>query len=630
MSSPAPVAPPPRPLTRRLLRPGERILLGLLAAVIIACLTFAWATRKSMGHLAFLKPEATLQANGGRSAIVNQNPWLTAQALAPLAVSAEEKDDAREAQRQADHEVDQAFATALKVAGAQKKVFTPEAKAAGARVQQLLPVVKDDQAQVAALTASNAGDDEIEVAKAQLGLDTDNLADAQQDLARAVDDDSVRIQQELAAHEAVMKKYDAQKNDAGELAVISTRRNGSLSSRIGAWFDQRTRKALILQAEQEAKNDVQTLTAEHNALEARADAAAGKTGPVDANGRLASIKARAAQRQLLTIYDDRIDTEQQLAAVYAKWAAQVAVQHTIVLHLILQSVALIAFLVLCVVVINALIGYWTERPTMDQRRQQTLRRILQVTVQGIGVVTVLIVIFGKPDQLSTILGLATAGLTVALQSYILAFCGWFVLMGKNGIRVGDAVEIDGVGGEVAEIGLFRTLLMETGNWTAKGHPTGRRVAFMNTFAVTGKYFNFSTSGQWMWDEITVTVPASENTYKTIESIHAAVIKETRDDAEAAQAELQGAGRHSGMSAQALSQFTAEPTVNLRPAASGVDIVVRYVTRAASRFETRNTLYQTMLDEMQGTPPPNGAADVQVKDTVVAAVGPGGNTRKIAP
>jgi hypothetical protein len=38
----------------------------------------------------------------------------------------------------------------------------------------------------------------------------------------------------------------------------------------------------------------------------------------------------------------------------------------------------------------------------------------------------------------------------------------------------------------------------------------------------------------------------------------------------------------------------------------------------------------MLDEMQGTPPPNGAADVQVKDTVVAAVGPGGNTRKIAP
>jgi small-conductance mechanosensitive channel len=600
MSAPPPAVPPPIPIRRRLLQPGERILLGVLSSVIIACLAFAWATRKSMGHLAFLKPGSSLQADAGRTSIVNQNPWLTAQALAPLAVSAEEKDDAREAERQADHEVDQAFATALRLAGAQKKVLTPEAKELTARVQELQAVAKADHAQVATLTSSNAGDDELEVAKAQLSLDTDNLTDAQQDLARAVDDDSMRIQQELAAHQAMMKKYDAQKNDAGELAVISTQRNGSLASRIGAWFNQRSRKALILQAQQEATNDARTLTAEHNALEAKANVA-NQTVASDASTRLDAIKAKAAQRQLLTIYDDRIDTEQQLATVYAKWAAQVAVQHTIMLHLLLQSVALIAFLILCVVVINGLIGYWTERPTMDVRRLHTLRRILQVTVQGVGLVAVLIVIFGKPDQLSTILGLATAGLTVALQSYILAFCGWFVLMGKNGIRVGDSVEINGVGGEVAEIGLFRTMLLETGNWTAKGHPTGRRVAFMNTFAVTGQYFNFSTSGQWMWDEITVTVPSSEDTYKTIESIHAAIIKETKDDAEAAQAELQGAGRSSGMSAQSLSQFTAEPTVNLRPAATGVDIVVRYVTRAATRFETRNNLYQTMLDVMQETP-----------------------------
>ena len=585
--------------SRRLLRPGEQLLSAVLVVVIIASLTFAWTTRKSMGHLAFLRPGAGAQANGARATIVNQNPWLTAQALAPLAVSAEEKDDAREAERQADHEVDQAFATALRVAGSEKKVMTPEAKELSARVQQLQQVVKDDQAQVAAQTASNAGDDEVEIAKAQLGLDTDSLNDAKQDLARAVDDDSMRIQQELAAHEMVMKKYDAEKNDAGELAVISTRRYGSLVSQIGAWFAQRSRRTLILQAEQEAKNDAQTLTAQHNALEAQANAA-GRAGPGDSSSRLAAIKANAAQRQLLTIYDDRVDTEQQLAAVYAKWAAQVGVQRTIMSHLMLQSVALIAFLVLCVVVIDAMIRYWTERPTVDQRQVHTLQRILQLTVQGVGLVAVLIVIFGKPEQLSTIVGLATAGLTVALQSYILAFCGWFILMGKNGIRVGDAVEINGVGGEVAEIGLFRTLLLETGNWTAKGHPTGRRVAFMNTFAVTGQYFNFSTSGQWMWDEITVTVPTSETTYKTIELIHAAVRTETKDDAEAAQAELQVAGRRSGMSLPGLNQFTAEPTVNLRPAAGGVDLVVRYMTRAASRLETRNKLYQNMLDVMQGS------------------------------
>jgi hypothetical protein len=106
--------------------------------------------------------------------------------------------------------------------------------------------------------------------------------------------------------------------------------------------------------------------------------------------------------------------------------------------------------------------------------------------------------------------LTTAGLTLVLQDFIIAFFGWFVLMGKHGIRVGDWVEINGVGGEVTEIGLFRTTLLETGNWTDKGHPTGRRITILNSFAIRGQYFNFSTAGQWMWDEISVSLPPSDD------------------------------------------------------------------------------------------------------------------------
>jgi small-conductance mechanosensitive channel len=50
---------------------------------------------------------------------------------------------------------------------------------------------------------------------------------------------------------------------------------------------------------------------------------------------------------------------------------------------------------------------------------------------------------------------------VVFQDFILAFCGWFVLMGPNGVRIRDWVEIDGVGGEVVKLGLFRTWLLET-------------------------------------------------------------------------------------------------------------------------------------------------------------------------
>jgi small-conductance mechanosensitive channel len=195
-----------------------------------------------------------------------------------------------------------------------------------------------------------------------------------------------------------------------------------------------------------------------------------------------------------------------------------------------------------------------------------------------------------PNQVPTILGLGAAGLTVVFQDFILAFFGWFVLMGRNGIRVGDWVEINGVGGEVVEVGLFRTALLETGNWTDKGHPTGRRVTFINNFAVTGQFFNFSTAGQWMWDEISLNVPAGEGTYKTIEAIHKVVLEQTAEDAKLAEAEWKGSAR-----AEGLGQFSATPSVDMRPATSGIDILVRYVTRAGDRFEMRNKLYGTVIE-----------------------------------
>jgi small-conductance mechanosensitive channel len=230
---------------------------------------------------------------------------------------------------------------------------------------------------------------------------------------------------------------------------------------------------------------------------------------------------------------------------------------------------------------------------MDRRRLHTLRTIVILGIQIVTLGLVLLFVFGAPSQTPTILGLGAAGLTVVFQDFILAFFGWFILMGKNGIRVGDWVEINGVGGEVVEIGLFRTALLETGNWTDKGHPTGRRVTFINNFAITGQYFNFSTTGQWMWDEISVNIPPGANAYQTIDAIHDVVFKQTAQDAGLAEREWQSSTRQNG-----LSQFKAAPSVAMRPAASGIDIVVRYITRAGDRFDMRNRLYQSVIDLLQ--------------------------------
>jgi small-conductance mechanosensitive channel len=561
-----------------------------LLALLVLCLAFAWSTRDAMAHLPFLKKERN------QNTLVDLRPWQTAQALAPLAVSAEEAESAREAERLADHEVDQAFASALRQANGKQRSLTGEALRLSQKLAQLRQFVKEDQARVQSLTAAGKiPADDLAVAKAQLGLDSDEVADAEQDLAREAGDERGKIQQELATHEAAMKEYDAQAGKARQVAVLSAQRYDSLAALVKGWLDQRSRYQLIQQAGQQAQADAKALTAVHNQLEGEANAAATASGRLaaaepDNTVELASLKNRAAQRQLLAIYDDRIQTQRQLATVYGKWSAQVLLQHRIVLHLMLQSFALIAFTLLCIVVFDALAHHFLERPTLDRRRMHALRTIFKIGIQGSGALLVALIVFGVPRQMPAIIGLATAGLTLVLQDFILAFFGWFVLMGKNGIRIGDWVEINGTCGEVVETGIFRTTLLETGNWTDKGHPTGRRVALINSFAIKGQYFNFSTTGQWMWDEIVLSIPNSEDTYRVIELVHKAVLQETESEARQAELEWKRVARHNG-----LANLTTTPTVNMRPGAGGIDIVVRYVTRAADRFDVRNRLYQRFIE-----------------------------------
>ncbi len=183
-----------------------------------------------------------------------------------------------------------------------------------------------------------------------------------------------------------------------------------------------------------------------------------------------------------------------------------------------------------------------------------------------------------------------------LKDFIVAFFGWFILMGKNGVRVGDWVEINGVGGEVVEVGLLRTTLLETGNWAESGRPTGRRVAFMNSYAIEDHYFNFSTTGQWLWEELHVALPSDKDPYALRDAIRAAVEEITREDNEVAAREWHRLSQLHG----SLSTLSAEPTVELRPS-GGLEVVVRYITRAQDRFEMRSRLNQRLLAILHAPP-----------------------------
>lgn len=609
------------------------MLLVALFALLAGCLIISWTTRGAMANLAFQRRQAENGGAAGQPFSVNLQPWQTAQALASMAVTAEEIQYAREAEHLADHEVDQGFAAALREATLEERhrVLTGRALAVSKRVVQLEQVIAQDKALVRNLKAKAAAplraaksaakvaasSDALQVAEAQLGLDSDELTDAKRDLERATGDYSVRIKDELAAHEASMHKYDTEQQNGGEIAVVSVKRHKTLAGRLGAWFNQRSRYALIEQARAEAQSDAHRITAEYNALEAKANAS--EAADKRAGATLKEIQDHRIERQILSINDDRIQTDQQLASVYGKWGRQVQVQHTIVLHLVLQSLELILFIALCMILGDALLRRLMAHPAVDRRQTATLRTILEVGIQVLGVLLIALVIFGPPHQTSTMIGLATAALTISLQDYILAFLGWFMLVGKNGIRVGDMVEINGVCGEVAEVGLMSTTLIETTGMAEKGEPTGRRISFMNSFAIRGKCFNFSSEGQWLWDEITISVPAGEDIFVIAKSVEKAALEETAESARLAEEEWKRNARGTR-----LTGLSAHPIVMVRPSppgidiGSGIDVQVRYVTHATGRYEVRDRLYRhviALLKEKHLLPPPklvNRTASLQAE------------------
>jgi small-conductance mechanosensitive channel len=133
------------------------------------------------------------------------------------------------------------------------------------------------------------------------------------------------------------------------------------------------------------------------------------------------------------------------------------------------------------------------------------------------------------SSFATFAGLLTAGVAVAMQSVLVSVVGYFFLIGKYGIRVGDKIQIGTVVGEVIDIGLVRMHLMELNTQGPLG-PTGRVVAFANliVFQASGGLFKQIPGVNLSWHEITLSLPAVDDYAALKEALLAAVRKVTSE------------------------------------------------------------------------------------------------------
>jgi small-conductance mechanosensitive channel len=591
------------------------VTLGLLTLVLAAAVGLI-LTRQSA--------QLNSSSRTRRPPIVDEQPLTTARAMAALASGWDEQRYSRQALKLADHSVDVAFSYEMRQATEHPAPPTPESKKLFARADQAQAAVAEDQERIDRLQkqmatekdgrARDALQQRIDLTKAKLELDQDELETVKTDLIRSGADRLSRIQRQFNRHEATQKEYETNNPPTAIDKNSTAEGSASAIAEMSAWKSLRERAVRLQHAMEDARQVAAKLRESHKGLQSQVDmevsnkeaiteqarsGIAASTGS-DSSSSTSTARAITSLHQIsvdqkdLSDLDKRIQDQDDLATAYGNWLDVVKTRQSAVLHDMLQFAMLILLVVFAVYLCNRLVDHFFVGLAVERTRLHTLRGVIRFAVQALGLAVILLMLFGVPNQLSTILGLAGAGLTVACKDFIMGFIGWFLLMGRNGLRVGDWVEIDGVVGEVVEIGLLRTVLLETGNWTDSGHPTGRKVAFVNSYAIEGHFFNFSTTGQWLWDEVQILVPASENPYPMIDAIQKMVAEQTAANVEAAEQEWQRSKGH--YRAQPVS---AAPEVSLRPTSSGIDVHVRYITRAGERHATKTRLYQALVELLHG-------------------------------
>jgi small-conductance mechanosensitive channel len=586
---------------------AERILSAALAVLLILAAIAWWETAPPAANPKKARAAAAAVTSAD---LVDQNTYASAQRLLLVAVTAEEQTYGQNALRIADHELDLAFTEALRDVEAHPPALNSAAALIQARILKSQTLVAADQQRVSDLTAALAAakadqkdkiQDQLDLAQSQLELDKDELDEANQNLVDAGGNPRQQIETMVQEHAAQTKAQavPGAPGAAAAKAAAPDDQHGSIG-KFHDWRLLRQKQSELEAARTGAEAKAQALNTRRAALATGLETTKGNLSPDaqpqaarshdDAAALVGRTRAIAADQSILTLLNRRIADQNQLAGIYGQWAALIALQSQVLAHAMLLDVLIVIGVLIVLLLLDGWLQHLLDSPKLDRRQVETLRSITRVSLRIVAVLIILLILMGMPSQFATTLGIVGAGLTVALKDFIVAFFGWLVLMGRNGIRLGDWVEINGVGGEVTELGMFHTVLLETGNWSDSGHPTGRRVTFTNSFAIEGHYFNFSTSGQWLWDELQVVVPAGRDPYPIVDAITKQVVEATRESAQQAEQEWQRA-----VPAQRGKVFSGVPGINVKPVVGGVEIAVRYITRANERFLVRAKLYQAAVD-----------------------------------
>jgi small-conductance mechanosensitive channel len=234
-----------------------------------------------------------------------------------------------------------------------------------------------------------------------------------------------------------------------------------------------------------------------------------------------------------------------------------------------------------------------QRTTSDQILLYRSRKITRYLSYFLIFLLAIFTFIGEIKYFTIAIGIMSAGVALALQEVILSIAGWIAILTSNMYKTGDRIEINQIKGDVIDIGITRTTLMEIGVWVSSDNYSGRIVQVSNAFVFKGTVHNYSTDFPFVWDEINLPVQ-----YGSDLELADKIIRQTAEDYLKDYTEIAKEEWKHLVKKYLIENANVEPTLTLKLTDNWIEFNFRFVVDYKKRRITKDKLYQEIYRQFQ--------------------------------
>ncbi|MEW6356592.1 MAG: mechanosensitive ion channel family protein [Planctomycetota bacterium] len=236
------------------------------------------------------------------------------------------------------------------------------------------------------------------------------------------------------------------------------------------------------------------------------------------------------------------------------------------------------------------------RGAKDIEHRHKIRRAVNWIRTVAFIICVVLIWQSRIQNVGVFLGIVGAGVALSLQEAVLCVVGWMLIVTRSPFDIGDRIEIDGRVGDVIDITVFRTTMLEIGNWVHADQSTGRTISVPNSMFFRGPTFNYTKGFPFIWNELT-TVVTFESDWKRAKEI---ILRQAQREADKIEAEVRRQVDDMQVNYPIRYQHL-KPIVYTHIADQGVALTLRYLTPVRKRRSTTHEICEGILDGFRNEP-----------------------------